>query len=818
MTLRCDSGGPSLVLAANTYRATVISSDDITTGSVGLKLTLALSEDFDGLATTVVFEAGDAKADVAVLGDATEVDVPSQVLATAGVPLRIGVYAENAEGTKVIPTRWASAGTIQQGVEPSGYDPVGPTPGWAAQVQLWAQEAHETAEALAEQVDGWETEIDAAVTGAESVNATASKVGSVATVTVTDRTGTAHSVELRDGETGPQGPQGETGPVGPQGPQGVQGPKGDTGAQGPQGIQGPQGETGATGPTGPQGPDGYSPTVSVQAITGGHEVTITDAQGDHSFEVMDGDPAQAGSITDAMLAPDGIKAQVASMWGNRLTGELTGTVLTADDAYTAPPLAVGVGGKSGQVTTTGKNLLSDRTTIDWVLNPSGAAISNRRWLLIPVEAGASYYYHRLNVDSIGFIAGWADADDYSSYINIVTLTNRTNYTFVNSDNHSYLAMTIAHNYSAAQVQRLILANQAIIEKGSAFTGYEPYTGGKPSPSPDYPQEIASVVNPVLTVAGRNLLNPSAELWEQGAIQNTGANTENTNRIRMIEPAPLPEGTYTLSFNSANSYVSMSFYDRNKEFIERQIASNTSSLTSTTPSGTRYVRVYFGADDVTYSPEDVVGNQPMLAAGSTATAYEPYQAHTATLPVTLRSLPDGTKDSATYTYLRPSTREGWAWYSGEVTRATDVVDLGSLTWSMYTIGDNSIFRATNVIPSSSALCTALGVVTNGPSTMADNTINPNTDYWSANRHVAARADAYESAADFKTAMSGVTLQYKLATPTTETIDPIELPSVIGPSCTIYATADATPTLVVTYERDVTIAYDALLAAIVDLATS
>lgn len=44
-----------------------------------------------------------------------------------------------------------------------------------------------------------------------------------------------------------------------------------------------------------------------------------------------------------------------------------------------------------------------------------------------------------------------------------------------------------------------------IEKGSVVTSYEPYTGGIPSPNPDYPQEIKSVVNPVVKICGKNLL-------------------------------------------------------------------------------------------------------------------------------------------------------------------------------------------------------------------------------------------------------------------------------------------------------------------------
>ena len=101
------------------------------------------------------------------------------------------------------------------------------------------------------------------------------------------------------GDRGDTGEQGAAGPKGDKGEPGEQGPKGDTGSQGPQGIQGEQGPKGDTGATGPQGTpgtngtDGISPTIAVTDITGGHRVTITDATGPHSFDVLDGDAADA---------------------------------------------------------------------------------------------------------------------------------------------------------------------------------------------------------------------------------------------------------------------------------------------------------------------------------------------------------------------------------------------------------------------------------------------------------------------------------------------------------------------------------------------
>lgn len=48
----------------------------------------------------------------------------------------------------------------------------------------------------------------------------------------------------------------------------------------------------------------------------------------------------------------------------------------------------------------------------------------------------------------------------------------------------------------------------MFEEWSERTDFEPYTGGKPSPSPEYPQEIKAVVNPVIKIKthGTNLLD------------------------------------------------------------------------------------------------------------------------------------------------------------------------------------------------------------------------------------------------------------------------------------------------------------------------
>ena len=123
------------------------------------------------------------------------------------------------------------------------------------------------------------------------------------------------------GSAGPEGPQGPIGPQGPTGPQGPAGPQGVSGEKGDKGDAGDKGDTGASGFSpiitiddtvtgqhtvsiedathtdsftvldgvdGQKGIDGISPTVSITPTTDGQHIVITDAQGDHSFDLTNG--------------------------------------------------------------------------------------------------------------------------------------------------------------------------------------------------------------------------------------------------------------------------------------------------------------------------------------------------------------------------------------------------------------------------------------------------------------------------------------------------------------------------------------------------
>lgn len=88
--------------------------------------------------------------------------------------------------------------------------------------------------------------------------------------------------------------------------------------------------------------------------------------------------------------------------------------------------------------------------------------------------------------------------------------------------------------------------------------YEPYTGGIPSPSPDYPQEIKRVVNPTMNVRGKNLVDvygysangipsPKAERVLFNTYGTTLSTTEKTDKL--IVHQEIIDGA------TANSYTS-----------------------------------------------------------------------------------------------------------------------------------------------------------------------------------------------------------------------------------------------------------------------
>ena len=79
-------------------------------------------------------------------------------------------------------------------------------------------------------------------------------------------------------------------------------------------IAGPEGPPGEPGRDGVSGTDGFSPTVTVSEIIDGHEVTITDKNGSHTFNVLNGQQGPAGEPgRDGVSGTDGTDGAAATV-------------------------------------------------------------------------------------------------------------------------------------------------------------------------------------------------------------------------------------------------------------------------------------------------------------------------------------------------------------------------------------------------------------------------------------------------------------------------------------------------------------------------
>lgn len=114
--------------------------------TVGKTIEVEFSEDWEGLAITAVFEAGDVKKDVVYTGE--PVIIPHEVLATEGLSVMLGFHGALPDGTIVKRTVPEWLNNVSASLDPSGETSSKPTPDWAAQVQTIALEAKEAADSV----------------------------------------------------------------------------------------------------------------------------------------------------------------------------------------------------------------------------------------------------------------------------------------------------------------------------------------------------------------------------------------------------------------------------------------------------------------------------------------------------------------------------------------------------------------------------------------------------------------------------------------------------------------------------------------------
>lgn len=128
------------ILNVEKNKLDIVQREPITSGSVNVyQILFQFSTDWDGLERTAVFKAG-AESRSVLLDDSGQCAIPWEVLTSHGQRLTAGVYGTRG-GELVLPTVWASLGTILEGVTTGG-DARPPTP------DLWEQALERKGDAL----------------------------------------------------------------------------------------------------------------------------------------------------------------------------------------------------------------------------------------------------------------------------------------------------------------------------------------------------------------------------------------------------------------------------------------------------------------------------------------------------------------------------------------------------------------------------------------------------------------------------------------------------------------------------------------------
>lgn len=192
----------------------------------------------------------------------------------------------------------------------------------------------------------------------------------------------------------------------------------------------------------------------------------------------------------------------------------------------------------------------------------------------------------------------------------------------------------------------------IVAESSTAIEWEEYTGGQPSPSPDYPKEIESDENPSVTIQGKNLYsifknNP----YVKEQLTNGVTYTPNADGSVTIKG----KATTTSHYILINSQLSAKLFARH---IDEQYTIKIFGLPSNCCYEMSFAGVKYGETKNTFTnvkkhskeryteiriPEGVAVNTtiyPMLVLGDTINEYEPYkQIQTVTFNHSLNGIDD-----------------------------------------------------------------------------------------------------------------------------------------------------------------------------------
>lgn len=368
-------------------------------------------------------------------------------------------------------------------------------------------------------------------------------------------------------------------------------------------------------------------------FTDGNTTTFTVEDGEVTQEVFDEELERANMIYNAMP---------------KVSGE--GTDITLNNTAKCPVYDIGLSpSELEQESTTGKNLVNIATTTD--------TVSNNYYK--DVDLGFTF-----TSDMVDKIMSFS----FDAEISSLTTSSALMYASTGYGTSTFSKNWVYKNYSSVSTGKysIKLENGLVteemvgknlfvrflgfsspstatytisniqLEQGSTATSYEEYTGGQPSPNPQYPQEIHTVSGDnSVKIQNKNLLNPS--ILENGNIDtNTGlpsgttGDFVRTNDYISVISSQNYAFQYELKVSGITGQIVVYEYDTNKSFIKFDVISGYSGSIALS-STTEYIKLRFKSS----SSQTADINYTQVEYRSNVTSYEPYTYQT--YPISLGDL-------------------------------------------------------------------------------------------------------------------------------------------------------------------------------------
>ena len=206
------------------------------------------------------------------------------------------------------------------------------------------------------------------------------------------------------------------------------------------------------------------------------------------------------------------------------------------------------------------------------------------------------------------------------------------------------SVSILIQYESATIQSVNYTIYPMLNKGETALPFEPYTGGKPSPNPEYPQEIVSAGesgNITVEVRGKNLLtgrlyftnysSNASYVYNEDEVTLPYTPPSETRGIGYVVPCkPGVQYTFSVTNPNKNWHLGIAEYrnfEQAKSFLNKigyQYGSEKSSIKYTAVGNGVLVCMIAGkwTDGKTTIHECTESELLQLEIGSEATTYEP----------------------------------------------------------------------------------------------------------------------------------------------------------------------------------------------------